>query len=138
MEENNDIRRGRHCVFNMHVHLVFVAKYRRKVFDSAAIDRLQELFAKVCNGFEAQLLEMDGERDYVHLLVSYPPKVPVSALVNSLKGASSRVLRKERPDIAKRFYYKGVLWSPSYFASSCGGAPISIIRQYIEQQATPT
>ena len=138
MEENNDIRRGRHCVFNMHVHLVFVAKYRRKVFDSAAIDRLQELFAKVCNDFEAQLLEMDGERDYVHLLVSYPPKVPVSALVNSLKGASSRVLRKERPDIAKRFYYKGMLWSPSYFASSCGGAPISIIRQYIEQQATPT
>ena len=138
MEENNDIRRGRHCVFNMHVHLVFVAKYRRKVFDSAAIDRLRELFAKVCNGFEAQLLEMDGERDYVHLLVSYPPKVPVSALVNSLKGASSRVLRKERPDIAKRFYYQGMLWSPSYFASSCGGAPISIIRQYIEQQATPT
>ena len=138
MEDNNDIRRGRYCVFNMHVHLVFVAKYRRKVFDSAAIDRLRELFAKVCNDFEAQLVEMNGERDYVHLLVSYPPKVPVSALVNSLKGASSRVLRKERPDIAKCFYYKGVLWSPSYFASSCGGAPISIIRQYIEQQATPT
>ena len=59
-------------------------------------------------------------------------------LVNSLKGASSRVLRKERPDIAKRFDYKGVLWSSSYFASSCGGTPISIIRQYIEQQATPT
>jgi len=137
MEENNDIRRGRNCVFNMHVHLVFVAKYRRTVFDSAAIDRLRELFAKVCNDFEAQLVEMDGESDPVPLLVSYPPKAPVSALVNSLKGASSRVLRKERPDIAKRFYYKGVLWSPSYFASSCGGAPISIIRQYIEQQATP-
>ena len=137
MEENNDIRRGRHCVFNMHVHLVFVAKYRRKVFDKVAIERLRELFAKVCGDFEASLVEMDGERDHVHLLVSYPPKVPVSTLVNSLKGASSRVLRKDRPDIAKRFYYKGVLWSPSYFASSCGGAPISIIRQYIEQQATP-
>jgi len=69
--------------------------------------------------------------------VNYPPKVAVSSLVNSLKGASSRVLRKERPDIASRFYYKGVLWSPSYFASSCGGAPIEIIRQYIEQQQTP-
>ncbi|WP_256364063.1 IS200/IS605 family transposase [Aquaspirillum sp. LM1] len=125
-------------MFNMHVNLVFVAKYRCKVFDSAANYRLRELFTKVCNDFEAQLVEMDGERDHVHLLVSYPPKAPVSALVNSLKGASSRVLRKERPDIAKRFDYKGVLWSPSYFASSCGGAPISIIRQYIEQQATPT
>ena len=137
MEENNNIRRGRHCVFDMHVHLVFVAKYRRKVFDKEAIDRLRELFARICTDFEAQLVEMDGERDHVHLLVSYPPKVPVSTLVDSLKGASSRVLRKERPDIAKRFYYKGVLWSPSYFASSCGGAPISIIRQYIEQQSTP-
>jgi len=138
MEENNDIRRGRHCVFNMHVHLVFVAKYRRKVFDKDAIDRLRELFAKVCGDFEAQLVEMDGERDHVHLLVSYPPKVPVSALVNSLKGASSRVLRKERPDIAKRFHYKGGFWSPACFPSAFGGPPISIIRQYIEQQATPT
>ena len=137
MEDNNHIRRGRHCVFNMHVHLVFVAKYRRKVFDKEAIDRLRELFSKVCADFEARLVEMDGERDHVHLLISYPPKVSVSALVNSLKGVSSRVLRKQRPDIAKRFYYKGVLWSPSYFASSCGGAPISIIRQYIEQQTTP-
>lgn len=118
MEENNDIRRGRHCVFNMHVHLFLVAKYRHKVSDKEAIGRLRELFAKVCGDFEAQTHEMDGERDHVHLWVSYPPKVPVSALVNSLKGASSRVLRKERPDIANRFYYKGVLWSPSYFAAS--------------------
>lgn len=136
MDNNNDIRRGRHCIFNMHVHLVFVAKYRRKVFDAAAIERLRELFAKVCKDFEGELVEMDGEHDHVHLLVNYPPKVAVSALVNSLKGASSRVLRRERPDMAKR-YYKDVLWSPSYFASSCGGAPIEIIRQYIEQQQTP-
>jgi len=137
MNTSNDIRRGRHCTFNIHVHLVFVAKYRRKVFDKEAIDRLRELFAKICTDFEAELMEMDGERDHVHLLVNYPPKMAVSALVNSLKGASSRVLRKERPDIAQRFYHKGVLWSPSYFAASCGGAPISIVRQYIEQQSTP-
>ena len=137
METNNDIRRGRHCVFNMHVHLVFVAKYRRKIFDKEAVDRLRELFARICTDFEAQLVEMDGERDHVHLLVNYPPKVSISALVNSLKGASSRVLRKERVDIAKRHYLKGGLWSPSYFAASCGGAPISIIKQYIEQQQTP-
>ena len=136
MTENNDIRHGRHCVFKMHVHLVFVAKYRRKVFDGDAIARLRTMFGKVCAGFEAHLIEMDGEDDHVHLLVEYPPKLAVSALVNSLKGVSSRLLRKERPDIRDR-YWKGVLWSPSYFASSCGGAPISIIRQYIEQQQTP-
>ncbi|MFB9084696.1 transposase [Erwinia tracheiphila] len=65
-------------------------------------------------------------------------KLAVSSLVNSLKGVSSRLLRRDRPDIAALYYYKGVLWTPSYFASSCGGAPISIIRQYIEQQQTPS
>lgn len=82
-------------------------------------------------------MEFDGEDDHVHLLVNYPPKVAVSKLVNSLKGASSRLLRKRHADLQKR-YWKGVLWSPSYFAASCGGAPISVVRQYIEQQKTPT
>lgn len=120
----------------MHVHLVFVAKYRRKVFDGDAIERLRVIFAKVCEDFEAHLVEMDGENDHVHLLVEYPLKVAVSALVNSLKGVSSRLLRRDRPKLAAR-YWQGVLWSPSYFAASCGGAPISIVRQYIEQQKTP-
>ena len=137
MSDYNDIRHGRHCVFQMHVHLVFVAKYRRRVFDAEAIATLRGIFAKVCTDFEAVLIEMDGETDHVHLLVEYPPKVAVSALVNSLKGVSSRLLRQERPDLQRR-YWKGVLWSPSYFAASCGGAPISIVRQYIEQQQTPT
>lgn len=136
MEKYNDIRHGRHCVFKMHVHLVFVAKYRRKVFDGDAIERLRRMFGRVCADFEAALVEMDGEDDHVHLLVEYPPKVSVSGLVNSLKGVSSRMLRKERPDIANR-YWKNVLWTPSYFAASCGGAPISIVRHYIEQQQTP-
>ena len=137
MTQDNDIRRGRHCVFQMHVHLVFVTKYRRAVFDADAIETLRAIFAKVCTDFQAELVEMDGEHDHVHLLVAYPPKVAVSALVNSLKGVSSRLLRQERPDLRQR-YWKGVLWSPSYFAASCGGAPISIVRQYIQQQQTPT
>ena len=120
----------------MHVHLVFVAKYRRKVFDGDAIDRMRRMFGKVCEDMEASLVEMDGEGNHVHLLVEYPPKLAVSVLVNSLKGVSSRLLRKERPDLRKR-YWKNVLWSPSYFAGSCGGAPIGIIKQYIEQQETP-
>ena len=130
MEKDNEIRHGRHCIFKMHVHLVFVAKDRRKVFDGDAIDRMRRMFGKVCEDMEASLVEMDGEDNHVHLLVEYPPKLAVSVLVNSLKGVSSRLLRKERPDLKKR-YWKNVLWSPSYFASSCGGAPISIIKQYI-------
>ena len=136
MEDCNGLKHGIHCVFKIHIHLVFVAKYRRQVFDDDAIKRLRTIFTKVCADFKATLVGMDGGDDHVHLLVEYPPKVAVSSLVNSLKGVSSRLLRKERPDIEKR-YWKGVLWSPSYFASSCGGAPISIVRQYIEQQQTP-
>ncbi|QGM67877.1 IS200/IS605 family transposase [Proteus mirabilis] len=138
MKNETNIRLGRHCVFLMHVHLVFVTKYRRKIFDQDAIEKLRGYFASVCSDFYVELVEMDGERDHVHLLINYPPKLAISNLVNSLKGVSSRLLRRDRPDIAQHYYYKGVLWSPSYFAGSCGGAPISIIRQYIEQQETPS
>ena len=137
MEKVNEIRTGRHCVFLMHVHLVFVTKYRYGVFTKAILDDLREIFSNVCKDFEAELTEFNGEEDYVHLLVIYPPKVAVSSLVNSLKGVSSRLIRKKGyPSIQKKLW-AGSLWSPSYFAGSCGGAPLSVIRQYVESQRTP-
>jgi putative transposase len=102
------------------------------VFSGKHIGALKQIFAGVCKDFDAELVEMDGESNHVHLLVTYPPKVSLSALVNSLKGVSSRMLRKTHPDIISR-YWKNALWSRSYFAASCGGAPIHIIKQYIEQ-----
>src|SRR5712692_1908356 len=135
MAEENWFRTGRHCVFKLHVHLVFVTKYRRSVLTEAAHETLRDIFTKVCQDFEAVLVDTNGEDDHVHLLVEYPPKVALSTLVNSLKGVPSRRLRQQHPDLAAR-YYKGVLWSPSYFAASCGGASLSIIRQYIEDQRT--
>lgn len=137
MNKFKKIRTGRNCKFHMHVHLVFVTKYRKKIFNKKAINILHIIFSKVCEDFEAKLVEMDGENDHVHLLAEYPPKLAVSTLVNSLKGVSSRLLRKHLPGIRKH-YWKGVLWSPSYFASSCGGAPINIIKQYIQEQQTPS
>lgn len=120
----------------MHIHLVFVTKYRREVFTKEILNDLRPIFSSVCSDFEAELIEFDGEDDYVHLLVNYPPKVAVSKLVNSLKGVSSHLIRKKNfPSIRKKLW-GDALWSPSYFASSCGGAPIAIIRQYIEQQQT--
>lgn len=136
MITDNDIRHGRHCTFMMHVHLVFVTKYRREVFTKEILDELRPLFAGVCTDFEAQLVEFNGEDDHVHLLVNYPPKVAVSKLVNSLKGVSSRMIRKSNYPGLKKKLWGGALWSPSYFAGSCGGAPLDVIRQYIEQQQT--
>jgi putative transposase len=140
MQKTIDIRHGRHCVFNffnLHVHLVFVTKYRRAVFTQAILDELERIFTSVCIDFEAELVEFDGERDHVHLLVNYPPKIAISNLVNSLKGVSSRLVRKMQFLEINKTLWGGHLWSPSYFAGSCGGAPIEIIRQYIEQQQRP-
>ena len=137
MEKSTELRHGRHCVFKMHVHLVFVTKYRREVFSKTSLDDLRTIFASVCADFEAELVEFDGEDDHVHLLVNYPPKVAVSALVNSLKGVSSRLIRRKKYSEIRKKLWGRALWSPSYFAGSCGGAPIEIIRQYIEQQQTP-
>ena len=137
MRNTNEIRRSRHCVFLMHVHLVFVTKYRRAVFTKQILDDLREVLRSVCADFEAELVEFDGEDDHVHLLVNYPPKVSVSVLVNSLKGVSSRMIRQKQYSSITKKLWGGALWSPSYFAGSCGGAPIAAIRQYIQQQQTP-
>jgi putative transposase len=133
MDDASDYRRGRSVIYALHVHLVFVTKYRRRVLDEAATEVLRNIFARVCEDFGAELKACDGEDDHVHLLVEYPPTVLLPTLVNSLKGVSSRLLRQQRPDIVRR-YWKNVLWSPSYFAASCGGAPLAIIRRYVEQQ----
>ncbi|MEQ4717532.1 IS200/IS605 family transposase [Nonomuraea sp. B19D2] len=137
MSQEAEYRRGRHVVSAMHVHLVFVTKYRRNVFDDAMLRRCEEIMVEVCDSFEAELREFNGEHDHVHLLVHYPPKMAVSKLVNSLKGVSSYYLRREFPGRVNPATMRGHFWSPSYFAASCGGAPLDIIKQYIEQQRRP-
>lgn len=133
MPENSEIRKGRHVVYALHAHLVFITKYRRDVLSELAISDLRSIFAKVCGDFGATLQECNGEDDHVHLLVTYPPKVSLSVLVNSLKGVSSRLLREWRPEVHMRGKDKA-LWSPSYFVGSCGGAPLSIIAEYVKSQ----
>lgn len=137
MNMSRNLRRGRSCVFLMHVHLVFVIKYRKKVFTKKILCDLKTIFENVCLDFEAQLVEFDGEEEHVHLLINYPPKVAISKLVNSLKGVSSRLIRRKGYPTVQKALWGGSLWSPSYFAGARGGAPLEIIREYIEQQASP-
>ncbi len=134
---NRNLRRGRSCVFLIHAHLVFVTKYRRKIFTKVVLKDLREIFQNICETFQATLVEFDGEYDHVHLLIHYPPTLALSRLVNSLKGVSSRLIRKKGyPSIQKALWGKH-FWSPSYFAGSCGGSSISAIKHYIEGQKTP-
>ena len=132
-----NLRRGRSCVFLLHVHLVFVTKYRKRVFTKKILKELEKIFRSVCSDFQSILSEFNGEIDHVHLLINYPPKISISKLVNSLKGVSSRLIRKsDYPSVKKALWGKS-FWSPSYFAGSCGGASIDTIRQYIEKQQLP-
>jgi putative transposase len=133
MRQENDYRRGRHVVSTLNVHLVFVTKYRRGVLNGKHLDALREVFASVCGDFDAELVEMDGEDDHVHLLVAYPPTIAVARLVNSLKGVSARRLRQRYRMRTHREH----LWSPSYFAASAAGVPPETLKAYIRQQRTP-
>ena len=137
MSEKFPWRTGRSCIFKNHIHLVFVTKYRRNVFTDKILLRLEELLLETCLQMGAELMEFNREDDHVHLLVSCPPKLAVSNLVQKLKGKSSYFLRREfLPDIKDKLWGNH-FWSPSYCVVSCGGAPLETVRQYIEEQRRP-
>jgi putative transposase len=117
----------------LHAHLVFVTKYRRGVFPDEHLTARQPVLAAVCADLGAAPVEFNGEDDHVHPLVEYPPTVQPSRLVGSLTGVSSRRLRQR----FRLRTHRDHLWSPSSFAASCGGAPLALIRQYVEQQRRP-
>jgi putative transposase len=138
MAEYQEIRTGRHCIFVLHAHLVFVTKFRHKVFTDEHLRRLEEIMRAVAADFECEIVEFNGAAEHVHLLVNFPPKVALSRPVNSLKGVSSRRMRQEFPELERHYWRARRLWSGSYFAGSVGGAPITVLRQYIEQQNRPS
>lgn len=129
---NKQYRKGRHSITDLQAHLVFVTKYRRMVFSSEGLDVVRDAFEGVAKKMDFRILECNGEPDHIHLLVEYPPKLSISQLVNHLKGVSSRLYRKQYPSPHQQH-----LWSPSYLAVSCGGAPIETLRQYIQNQKSP-
>jgi len=137
MGSEADIRLGRQAVWACHAHLVFVTKYRRGALTDQMLTRCREVMTDVCADFGVELAEFNGEDDHVHLLVNFPPTVQLSKLVNSLKGVSSRRLRQEYPAHTARYLWGTHFWSRSYFVGTAGGAPLSVIRAYIDQQRRP-
>jgi putative transposase len=121
----------------LHAHLVFVTKYRRQVFTDAMLTYCESTMRAVCADLDADLVEFNSEADHVHLLVAYPPTLAISVLAQRLKGRAAYEMRREYTGPCVRARMRGHLWSPSYIAVSCGGAPLSIIKQYIDGQARP-
>jgi len=131
------MRMGSHVVFAIYLHVVFVTKYRKPVFTSAMLEDMKEVFERVLDANNSQLKECNGEADHVHLLIDLHPDNNISDLISSLKSASSRVLRQKYNSEIKKFYWgeKAKLWHDSKCIVSCGGAPLEMVKKYIQEQS---
>ena len=120
-------------VYSCKYHVVWCPKYRRKVLTGKIEARLKELIQETCLELQCELIELELMPDHVHLLVEVDPQFGIHTLVKNLKGKSSRILRKEFPILTTKL---PTLWTNSYFVSTVGGAPLEVIKQYIENQKT--
>jgi putative transposase len=131
---STQLRKERHSVSDLKIHLVCVTKYRQAIFTGKSLSVIEKSFSEVAKKMDFQVLEFNGEADHIHVLIEFPPKLSVSQMVNALKGVSSR--RYGQAGYLKP-YGKDALWSPSYFVSSIGGAPLEILKKYIQNQEKP-
>ena len=128
-----EYKNNNNVVYSCKYHVVWCPKYRRKVLTSEVAERLQVLIRESAAGQHSEIIELEIMPDHVHLLVEVDPQYGIHRLIKQIKGISSRVLRQEFPKIKSRL---PTLWSNSYFVSTVGGAPLAIIKQYIENQKT--
>ena len=135
--KQEDYRVGRHVVYDLNAHIALVTKYRK----DAITDRVRELLIAttrdVCERNESVLLEADGESDHLHLLISYPPKISLSALVMAIKTNTSKQVRAQGWEEVRRALWGRHFWSPSYFVASTGGAPLEKVAAYVRSQREP-
>jgi len=136
---SQDVNKLFHCVYKLNYHLVLVTKYRRKCINADILKRLEEISGDLCKKWNSKLVEFNGESDHIHLLIELNPKIAPCIFVNNLKTVSSRLIRRDFLPYLKKYYWTDpVFWSRSYCILTCGGAPLSVIQQYIEQQAGVT
>jgi putative transposase len=128
-----DMDNNAHSVFLLYYHLIMVTKYRRKVFEEPISIRGKEIFEHIAPGYGITLEEWNHDEDHVHVMFRAQPKSEISKFINAYKSASSRLLKKEFPQIRKKLW-KEAFWSQSFCLLTAGGAPIEVIREYIETQ----
>lgn len=137
VENNHDWHTGRHVVYDLHAHIILITKYRRNVMTPRVTQLIRNTILEVCNRFECTLDAFETDQDHAHLLITYPPKTPLSTLIMSIKTNTSKRIREQQwPEITQALWGKH-FWSPSYCVVSCGGAPLAIIKQYVENQQKP-
>ena len=122
-----------HSVFSMYYHLVLVTKYRRKVINDTISKRLREIFDYIAVNYNISVVEWNDNQDNVHILFKAHPNSELSKFINAYKSASSRLIKKEYPDIKEKLW-KEYFWSRSFCLITTGGVTIDVIKQYIESQ----
>lgn len=125
--------KNQHSAYLLYYHLILVVKYRRKVFDEAVSLRAKEIFSYIAPSYDITLEEWNHDEDHVHVMFRAKPATEISRFINAYKSASSRLLKKEFPGIRKKLW-KEYFWSKSFCLITVGGAPIEVIREYIENQ----
>ena len=136
MKLSKTYKRKRHSVSLLHAHLVFNIKYRRKVLTPKVFQIIKTSIQKSAKKLGITLEALECDKNHLHILFCYPPNLALSKIVQHFKGASSRLVRKAKlPDIARKLWGKA-FWSPSYFVVSCGGAPLDIVKTYVDTQQT--
>jgi len=128
-----DLDNNNHSVFLMYYHLVLVVKYRRKVIDDDISFRLKEIFEYISPRYNISLQEWNHDKDHIHILFKAQPNSELSKFINAYKSASSRLIKKEYPQIRK-YLWKEYFWSRSFCLLTTGGVPIEVIKRYIESQ----
>ena len=122
-----------HSVFSMYYHLVLVTKCRRKVINDTISKRLREIFDYIAVNYNISVVEWNNNQDHVHILFKAHPNSELSKFINAYKSASSRLIKKEYPDIKEKLW-KEYFWSRSFCLITTGGVTIDVIKQYIESQ----
>ena len=122
-----------HSVFLLNYHLILVVKYRRKVFDDTISERAKEIFSRIAPNYNITLQEWGHDGDHVHILFRAHPNTAISKFINAYKSASSRLLKKEYPSIREKLW-KEQFWSQSFCLLTTGGAPLEIVKEYIQTQ----
>ena len=128
-----DLDTNNHSVFLLHYHLVLVTKYRRQVIDDEISEFAKDTFIRIAESYHITLVEWNHDKDHVHIVFKAQPKTELTKFINAYKSASSRLIKRDFPRV-KQFLWKEMFWSKSFCLLTTGGAPIDVIKKYIQNQ----
>ena len=128
-----DLDTNNHSVFLLHYHLVLVTKYRRQVIDDEISEFAKDTFIRIAESYHITLVEWNHDKDHVHIMFKAQPKTELTKFINAYKSASSRLIKRDFPRV-KQFLWKEMFWSKSFCLLTTGGAPMDVIKKYIQNQ----